>query len=90
MKKCKDCRKRKRNMDATPKRPPRGSIRKAKRDEMRAQKKRRMAEAKAQVEAQAKAKVEAETVESTVHEVSVEDSMRGVEGTSNISIDPAV
>jgi len=77
-------------MDAAPKRPPRGSIRKAKRDEMRSQKKRRIAEAKAQAEAQAKAKVEVEAVESTVHEVSVEDSMRDVEGTSNISIDPAV
>lgn len=42
-KKCRKCReKRPPNMDATPKRPPRGSIRKAKRDAMRAQKKAKM------------------------------------------------
>jgi len=36
---CKKCRKRKHNMDSSPKRPERGSIRKRKRDEMRKKKK---------------------------------------------------
>lgn len=39
MAKCRKCReKKKHNMDATPQRPPRGSIRKAKRDALRAAK----------------------------------------------------
>jgi hypothetical protein len=36
---CKNCRQKPHNMAASPARPPRGSIRKAKRDEMRKQKK---------------------------------------------------
>jgi hypothetical protein len=41
--KCRKCREgKKHNMESTPTRPPRGSIRKAKRDAMRAQKKQRM------------------------------------------------
>jgi hypothetical protein len=39
---CRKCRKRKRNMDVSPKRPARGSIRKAKRQEMRRKKKEKM------------------------------------------------
>jgi len=36
--KCRKCRQGKRNMEASPKRPPRGSIRKRKREAMRAAK----------------------------------------------------
>lgn len=41
MAKCRKCREKKHNMETSPQRPPRGSIRKAKRDEMRRQKKTR-------------------------------------------------
>lgn len=43
---CKNCRKRKRNVDSSPKRPERGSIRKRKRDEMRRKKKLTMQKSK--------------------------------------------
>lgn len=45
---CKNCRQKAHNMSAAPARPPRGSIRKAKRDEMRKQKKANMAALAAQ------------------------------------------
>lgn len=41
-KKCKNCRNKKRNLDKSPKRPARGSIRKAKRLEMRRQRKKKL------------------------------------------------
>lgn len=44
---CKNCRKKPKNLESSPKRPARGSIRKAKRQEMRRQKKRRLTAEKA-------------------------------------------
>jgi hypothetical protein len=51
-KKCRKCRQKKRNMDTCPKRPPRGSMRAAKRKKMRENKMKNLEARKAQEEAQ--------------------------------------
>jgi len=47
MAKCRKCRDKKKSLDRSPRRPPRGSIRKARREEQRRRKKARLAAEKA-------------------------------------------